>query len=66
MTDRYNAFVVVLENDLRDDDADEIVKAITLLRGVLAVTPHIADMATTIAEVRVKNDVRQKLFDVLR
>lgn len=65
MTDRYNAFTVVLEHDIRDDDAEDIINAIKHIRGVLSVKPHIAAMADTIAEDRVRADLTKKLWDVL-
>lgn len=65
MTDRFNAFVVVLEHDLRDDDAQAIINAIRQLKGVLDVQPHVAGFEDAIAEARVKNELRQKLWKVL-
>lgn len=38
MTDRIESLTVVLEEDLRDDDAREIADAIAKLRGVQIVT----------------------------
>jgi cell division protein FtsX len=38
LTDRIQSLTVVLEEDLRDDDAQEIADAIAKLRGVQIVT----------------------------
>lgn len=65
MTDRYNAFTVVLERDIRSDDAEDIINAIKHIRGVLSVKPHTSNMADTIAEDRVRADLIKKLWDVL-
>lgn len=35
MTTRVSGFVVTLEQDMREDDAKEIVRAILLLKGVV-------------------------------
>lgn len=43
MTDRINAIVVVLEKDMREDDAEPILNAIRQMRGVLDVRTNIAD-----------------------
>ncbi len=43
MTDRLNALIVILEHDIREDDAEPIINAIQQLRGVLQVEPHVAD-----------------------
>lgn len=40
MTDRINAFVVVLENDLHAEYIENIVTALTQIKGVLSVEPH--------------------------
>jgi hypothetical protein len=37
MTKRVSGFVVTLEQDMREDDAQEIVRAILLLKGVVNV-----------------------------
>lgn len=65
MTDRYNAFIVVLEHDMRDDDAQPILNAIKQLRGVLSVEPHTSTPDEHIAEARVRNELGQQLFRVL-
>jgi hypothetical protein len=43
MTSRVSGFVVTLEKDLREDDAQEIANAISLLRGVTLVSPVESD-----------------------
>ena len=65
MTDRYNSLTVALERDIRDDDAENLVRAIRQLRGVLAVTGNISTPDAWIAGERAKNELRQKLWDVL-
>ena len=65
MTDRYNALTVILDRDIRSDDAEEIINAIKMIRGVLKVKPHVADMSDSIADARVKAELTQKLWDVL-
>ena len=66
MTDRYNAFIVVLENDIRDDDAEATIKAIEQIKGVIRVTPYISDLTETIAESRVKHELFNKIFEILK
>ena len=44
MTDRYNALTVVMEKDMRDDDAEALIAAIRQLRGVLSVSGNVADL----------------------
>lgn len=44
MTDRYSGFVVTLDHDLRADDAEETLTALRMVRGVISVTPVVADL----------------------
>lgn len=65
MTDRYNGFIVVLEKNIRSDDAEATINAIRQIRGVLSVRPNIADADSAIAEERVRSELSQKLWQVL-
>ena len=65
MTDRFNAFIVVLAKDIREDDAQATIKAIKQIKGVLRVTPHTAGIHETIAETRVRTELGNKLWEVL-
>jgi hypothetical protein len=65
MTDRYNALTVVLERDIRDDDAEQILAAIRCLRGVLSVTGNVVDIADHVARERAVSEIGEKLWRVL-
>lgn len=65
MTDRINAITVVLEHDIRDDDAEPLLQAIRQLRGVLTVTPHVANLEGHLATERAKCELMDKLWSVL-
>lgn len=65
MTDRHKGYVVTLENDIREDDAAEIVKLIGMVKGVIAVQPIVNDISTMIAEERAREEIRNQLFDLL-
>ena len=65
MTDRLNALTVVLDRDIRADDAEALIAAIRQLRRVLDVVPQVADPAAFVAEQRVRHELGQKLLDVL-
>lgn len=66
MTDRFYSLTVVLEKDTRDDDAEKLIKAISLLRGVVKVKGNVASPQTWFAEERAKHDLAMKLMDVLK
>jgi len=65
MTDRFHSLVVVLEQDIREDDAQNLIKAIKLLRGVADVSGAVADLASHTAEVRARTALGQQILDVL-
>ncbi|MEV0382374.1 hypothetical protein [Nonomuraea sp. NPDC050643] len=53
MTDRHAAYIVTLNKDLRVDDAEKILDALEMIKGVVSVEPVVADVMTHIAERRV-------------
>jgi len=65
MTDRYHSLTVVLDRDIRDDDAEPILMAIRMIKGVLSVKPKVADIDSNMAEDRARRNLEQKLFDVI-
>jgi len=66
MTDRIHSLTVTLERDIRDDDIEPLVEAIQMLRGVLDVQTFVADPESHMAEMRAKDDLRKKLFELVR
>ena len=44
MTDRFKGFLITLEKEIRDDDADQILTALKMIKGVLMVKPYINGM----------------------
>ncbi len=65
MTARYNTLTVVLEHDIREDDAEGLIRAIGYMRGVISVAGNVADPTAWMAEVRAQNELREKLIKVL-
>lgn len=65
MTDRFNGFIVVLEENLRSDDAESTINAIRHIKGVLDVIPNVADFNSVVAEQRVRADTFIKLRKAL-
>jgi hypothetical protein len=67
MTNRLNALVVILEKDIREDDAEVLISAIRQLRGVLTVKKNVADHIEGIVAVqRERQRITQKVWDALR
>jgi hypothetical protein len=54
MTQRPAGYVVALDANLREDDAEHLVNAIKMLCGVIAVQPVTADVSLSLATERVR------------
>ena len=65
MTDRYHSLTVVLEKDMRSDDAEGLLAAIQRMRGVLSVTGEVTDVGTWMAEERARQELGTKIWHVL-
>lgn len=52
MTDRHAAYLVVLDRDIREDDSQEIIRAIQMIKFVSSVKPVVAYHDLQIAEIR--------------
>ena len=65
MTDRLKGCTVVFERDIREDDAEHILNAIRMLKGVLKVEPSISTADDWMAQERARHDIGQKLLKVV-
>lgn len=66
VTDQLKGFVVTLEKNLREDDAQATITAINQLRGVLTVELVGTDLINDlIIESRVRSEIATGLFNVL-
>lgn len=66
MTDRFHSLTVVLEQDTRDDDAEPILQAIRMIKGVLSVSGTVADIESHMAEDRARQDITVRVFEALK
>jgi len=65
MTTRFSGFIVTLAKDTREDDAECIITAMRLIKGVISVKPIESDIDLHIATERVKRDLFEKLYSIL-
>lgn len=65
MTTRHAGYVVTLEKDIPEDDAERIITALRMVRGVLAVEPVAGNVETMIAESRARARMVRRLSDLL-
>lgn len=66
MTDRIKGLTVVLDRDIRDDDVEQIVAAIMMVRGVIKVGKNVADHNDYINRERIRSEMAQKLYNALK
>jgi hypothetical protein len=66
MTDRHSGYIVVLEQDIREDDAQATINAIRMLRNVSTVEPIVGRPEIHIAEARAMNKWRDKIRALLK
>lgn len=66
MTDRHAGYVVTLTDDIREDDAEAIINALRLIKGVASVQPVAGDHQLVIAKERVREEYRAKVMAFLR
>ena len=64
MTDRIRTVIVALDRDYRDDDAQAILDAIRMVRGVAAVGAEIVDVEAWVSRQQVASEWRSTLIDV--
>jgi hypothetical protein len=63
--DRTKGFVVTLSDDLRPDEANSVLAAIGLLKGVLDVMPIERTCDDHVVRMRVRSELGEKLWRVL-
>lgn len=66
MTDRWNALLVILDHDIRDDDAEPLRQAILRMRGVADVRPNIVDVSSAIAEARAVDGLGRHIVNAIQ
>ena len=65
MTDRYHTLTVVLEKEIRSDDAENLINAIKMIRGVLDVSGNVIDMEGYMAITVARDQMRKQIMDFL-
>lgn len=66
MTDRHAGYIVTLDKNIREDDAEFILNAIRMIKGVLTVQPVVSNVDLHIAKDRADYEWRQKIHSLLR
>lgn len=65
MTTRLKGFLITLDEDIRDDDAEPIKQAIEMIRHVASCVPVPTNCDDYINRDMARTELEKKLFDVL-
>lgn len=65
MTDRISSYIVVLEENVREDDAVRITTALSQIKGVLTVTPHKSNISEVVADSRIRIELLKELVAIV-
>ena len=65
MTDRHSGYLVTLEEDKREGNAETIINAIKQLKGVIKVEPVSGEVSNQIAKTRAKQEIREQIWDAV-
>lgn len=66
MTDRHDGYIVTLDRDVHEDDAQEIINALKMIKGIVAVDPIKSDIGTLIAKQHAKYEIINQIYEVLK
>lgn len=65
MTDRFKGLVVTFEHPVREDDAEALIQAIKMLKGVIGVAPVLENVDDQINRTQIRDELGQKLIDLV-
>lgn len=66
MTDRHAGYVVTLEHDVRDDNAERsVITALMMVKGVISVEPVVASVDIQVAQARARVEFARELSGTL-
>lgn len=66
VSDRYKALTVVLDDDIRDDDAEAIIAAIRMVKRVAGVTPVETEPSDYLVRARFRREIAEKLQGIIK
>ena len=66
MTDCIHALTVTLDQDYRADDVQQIVRAISMVKGVTHVATHVTSLSDHTARTRVAAMLQKQIHELFR
>lgn len=65
MQAKINAITITLEKDISVDDAEALMNAIRMFKGVIAVEENVLNSAQWIAEHIIRQELGIKLYEII-
>ena len=65
MTDRIHSITLALGKDMRVDDAEALIAACKMLKGVISVKGNVNGPGDWVAESRVRQELGEKLWEII-
>lgn len=65
MTNAINSITIVLEHNMREDDAQALLNAVQMLKGVITARANVSGLTDYIAQARARYEYGCKLMGVI-
>lgn len=65
VTDRFIALTVLLDHEIREDDAEPLITAIQMIKGVSKVTPVVANVDVYFAYEKARNEILNRVLEAI-
>lgn len=62
MTNRHRGYIITLEENIREDDAERLINALEFLVGSGRIKPVVDDAEKQMIECKVRIEMREKLL----
>lgn len=66
MTDRIHSITLVLDENVRVDDAEYLLNACRMLKGVISADGNIAEFDSHMAETRARMDMLSRVCETIK
>lgn len=63
MTDRHRGYIVTLDHDIREDDAEHIINAIRMIKSVISVEPIVGGFESQMSDERSRHELFRKVHN---
>ena len=65
MTTTFKGVYVAFDREIREDDAEVVIQAIAMIKGVCAVDPEPADGKEFMTKAKLKNEFKESLYQLI-